>query len=102
MDDLDTMLMRLAQAPMPASLDGIEAKVLARIAARPTARVGFGIGAATIAGALKHATVQAQAAMLEQYGKADPEYRLRVEAALAEARKADAAPEPKPSAGANA
>jgi catalase len=58
--------------------------------------------AATIAGALKHATVQAQAAMLEQYGKADPEYRLRVEAALAEARKADAAPGPKPSAGANA
>ena len=52
MDDLDTMLMRLAQAPMPASLDGIEAKVLARIAARPTARVGFGIGAVTIAAAL--------------------------------------------------
>ena len=30
--DLDAVLMRLAQAPTPASLDGIEDRVLARIA----------------------------------------------------------------------
>jgi hypothetical protein len=52
MDDLDAVLMRLAQAPVPASLDGIEARVLARIAARPAVRVGMGIGAMTIAAAL--------------------------------------------------
>lgn len=52
MDDLDAMLMRLAQAPVPASLDGIEARVLSRIAARPAVRVGMGFGAMTIAAAL--------------------------------------------------
>lgn len=52
MDDLDAVLMRLAQAPVPASLDGIEARVLARIAARPAVRVGMGVGAMTIAAAL--------------------------------------------------
>jgi hypothetical protein len=52
MDDLDAVLMRLAQAPVPASLDRIEARVLARIAARPAVRVGMGVGAMTIAAAL--------------------------------------------------
>ena len=52
MDDLDAVLTRMAHAPVPASLDGIEARVLARIAARPTARAGMGIGAMTIAAAL--------------------------------------------------
>lgn len=52
MHDLDAMLMRLAQAPVPAHLDGIEARVLARIAARPAVRVGMGAGAMTIAAAL--------------------------------------------------
>lgn len=52
MNDLDAMLTRLAEAPAPASLDGMEARVLARIAARPVAHAGVGIGAATIAMAL--------------------------------------------------
>ena len=52
MDNLDAVLMRLAQAPVPASLDGIEARVLARIAARPAVRVGMGVGTVTIAVAL--------------------------------------------------
>ena len=52
MDDLDAMLMRLARAPVPASLDGIESKVLARIAARPVASAGIGVGAVAIAVAL--------------------------------------------------
>ncbi|MBI0476949.1 hypothetical protein D9601_16470 [Sphingomonas sp. MA1305] len=52
MDDLDAVLTRLARAPVPASLDGIEARVLARIAARPAARAGMGLGAMTIAVAL--------------------------------------------------
>lgn len=48
MDELDRALARLAGAPVPAALDGIEAKVLARIGARPTVRqAGFGIGVAT-------------------------------------------------------
>ncbi|WP_189677740.1 hypothetical protein [Sphingomonas glacialis] len=52
MDDLDAVLTMVAHAPVPASLDGMEAKVLARIAARPAARAGMGIGAMTIAAAL--------------------------------------------------
>ncbi len=52
MDDLDAMLARLAQAPLPAGLDGVEARVLARIAARPVAHVGLGLGVTTIAAAL--------------------------------------------------
>ncbi len=52
MDNLDALLMRLANAPVPASLDGIEARVLARISARSVTRVGIGIGAMTIAAAL--------------------------------------------------
>lgn len=52
MDDLDAMLTRLARVPVPTSLDGMEARVFARIAARPAARIGMGIGAAAIAVAL--------------------------------------------------
>lgn len=52
MNNLDAVLMRLAYAPVPESLDGIEARVLARIAARPVARAGMGLGAMTIAVAL--------------------------------------------------
>jgi len=52
MNNLDAVLMRLAHAPVPESLDGIEARVLARISAGPAARVGIGVGAMTIAAAL--------------------------------------------------
>ena len=52
MDDLDAMLTRLAQAPLPSSIDGIEARVLARIAARPVASASMGMGAITVAAAL--------------------------------------------------
>ena len=50
MDDLDRALARLAGAPVPAALDGIEAQVLARISARPVARLtGLGVGVVTVA-----------------------------------------------------
>lgn len=50
MDDLDRTLARLASAPVPAALDGIEAQVLARIGARPVARLtGLGLGVVTVA-----------------------------------------------------
>jgi hypothetical protein len=50
MDDLDRALARLAGAPVPAALEGIEAQVLARIGSRPVARrAGLGIGVVTIA-----------------------------------------------------
>lgn len=52
MNDLDAMLTKLATAPVPVELDGMEARVLARIAKRPIARGGMGIGAMTIALAL--------------------------------------------------
>jgi hypothetical protein len=48
MDDLDGALARLAGAPAPAALDDVEARVLARIGARPTlagAGLGIGVGA---------------------------------------------------------
>ena len=50
MDDLDRALARLAGAPLPAALEGIEDQVLARISTRPVVRqAGLGIGAMTIA-----------------------------------------------------
>lgn len=53
MSDLDRMLARLADAPVPAALDGIEARVLARIGARPAVRTaGFGVGVLTTLTAL--------------------------------------------------
>ena len=45
MDNLDKALTRLARAPVPAALDGLEARVLARIATPPTSRAGLGMGA---------------------------------------------------------
>ncbi len=48
MNDLDDALTRLALAPVPA-LDGLEARVLARIATPRAAQAGIGIGAITIA-----------------------------------------------------
>lgn len=52
MDDLDAMLTRLAQAPLPAALDGIEGRVFARISSQPAARAALGIGALGVAMAL--------------------------------------------------
>lgn len=50
MDDLDRVLARLAGAPVPDTLDGIENQVLARIGSRPVVRgAGIGIGVVTIA-----------------------------------------------------
>lgn len=52
MDDLDAMLTRLANAPVPPALDAIEGRVLARIASRPAARTGLGVGVLGVAMAL--------------------------------------------------
>lgn len=52
MDDIDEALRRLAQAPAPPGLEGLEDRVLARIAAQPAAHTGLGLGALTIAAAL--------------------------------------------------
>ena len=50
MDDLDRALARLAGAPVPAALDDVEARVLARISTRPVVRqTGLSIGVVTIA-----------------------------------------------------
>lgn len=49
MNDIDEALTRLARAPVPAALDGLEARVLARIATPRAAQTGLGIGAITIA-----------------------------------------------------
>lgn len=51
MDDLDRTLARLAEAPAPPALDVVEARVLARIGAPPSARTGaLGLAAVTLAG----------------------------------------------------
>lgn len=52
MDDLYGILRRLMRAPVQTSLAGLEARVLACIAARPAARVGRKFGVITIATAL--------------------------------------------------
>ena len=50
MDELDRALARLAGAPAPAALEGIEDQVLARIGTRPVVRqAGLGIGVVTVA-----------------------------------------------------
>lgn len=50
MDDLDRALARMASAPIPAALQGIEAHVLARIGdGSSVRRAGLGIGVVTIA-----------------------------------------------------
>lgn len=52
MDDIDSLLARLAHAPTPVTLDGLEARVLDRLSASPTSRMGVGIGVFAILGAL--------------------------------------------------
>lgn len=53
MHELDRTLARLAHAPVPAALDTIDARVLARIASRPAVRqAGLGIGVLTTLAAL--------------------------------------------------
>jgi len=52
MDSLDSVLMRVAHAPVPASVEEIDVRVLARIAAQPAMRLGMGVGGMTIAIAL--------------------------------------------------
>jgi hypothetical protein len=52
MNDLDTVLMRLAQAPLPAGLAAIDEGVLARVAAGATYRVRRGVGIASVSAAL--------------------------------------------------
>ncbi|MBW6525712.1 hypothetical protein KZ813_02535 [Sphingomonas sp. RHCKR7] len=50
MDDLDRALARLAGAPVPTALEGIEEQVLVRISARPVVRqAGLGLGVVTMA-----------------------------------------------------
>lgn len=49
MNDLDDMLARLARAPAPQALDGLEERVLAQIAMPRASRAGLGVGAITIA-----------------------------------------------------
>lgn len=80
MDDLDKALARLAGAPVPVALDGLEAQVLARIGARPTiARAGLEIGVATTIAALAIGVMGAgmpatagQAASLSPLGGSSP------------------------------
>lgn len=52
MDDIDGMLATLARAPVPAGLDGLEGRVLDRLAAASTSRGGIGIGVFAVVGAL--------------------------------------------------
>ena len=50
MYDLDRALARLAGAPVPTALEGIEEQVLVRISARPVVRqAGLGLGVVTMA-----------------------------------------------------
>ena len=52
MTDLDTVLMRLAAAPLPAALDSFDERVFSGVAAVRTRRVARGVGVATIGAAL--------------------------------------------------
>ena len=52
MDELDTVLMRLAAAPAPAGLDALNEGVFARLAVSPAFSVRRGVGTATVAAAL--------------------------------------------------
>lgn len=49
MDDIDEALARLARAPVPTALDGLEARVLAQIATPPASRAGLGMSAIMVA-----------------------------------------------------
>lgn len=49
MDDIDRALARLAGAPAPEAIEGLEGRVLAQIRARPTARqAGIGMGVVAV------------------------------------------------------
>lgn len=52
MNDLDTVLMRLAQAPLPVGLAAIDEGVLARVASGAAYRVRRGVGIASVSAAL--------------------------------------------------
>lgn len=52
MEDLDALLGQLARAPIPASLDGLEALVLSRIEVPTVVRVGIAGSALVVAAAL--------------------------------------------------
>jgi hypothetical protein len=52
MNDLDTVLKKLAQAPLPAGLAAIDERVFARVAASATYRYRRAFGLATISAAL--------------------------------------------------
>lgn len=49
MDDIDRALARLADMPVPHELDGMEARVFARLAAAPAPRTGLHVGAVMVA-----------------------------------------------------
>ena len=49
MDDVDRALARLANVPVPTALDGVEARVFARISAGPASRTGLHVGAVIVA-----------------------------------------------------
>ena len=49
MDDVDRALARLASVPVPTALDGMEARVFARISAGPAPRTGLHVGAVIVA-----------------------------------------------------
>lgn len=52
MNDLNAMLARLAEEPLPTNFEGLEARVLARITAPHAMRVSAAMGGVTIAAAL--------------------------------------------------
>ena len=52
MADIDRLLARLAQAPVPAAFSDLEARVLDRLSRPSASRTGVGIGALAIVGAL--------------------------------------------------
>lgn len=49
MNDIDDLLARLARQPAPQALDGLEDRVLARIASDRASRVGPGLGVIAVA-----------------------------------------------------
>lgn len=52
MTDLDTVLMRLAAAPLPAALQSIDERVFSGVAVVRTRRIARGLGAMSIGAAL--------------------------------------------------
>jgi hypothetical protein len=52
MTELDTLLMRLASAPVPAALASMDARVFSGVTATRTRRMARGVGFATVGAAL--------------------------------------------------